>query len=156
MAPRTIILMRHAEKPPDKSHAALSEDGRARARRIAARAAELLGEPDLLFAAADKPGSIRPRETLKPLAAAAGLPIRQVPDGESASFAEKLRRDPEFAEKRIVIAWRHKALPVLARALGAPPGLCPDPWPEGLYDLILRFDYDTDGQVEASALMEAF
>jgi broad specificity phosphatase PhoE len=154
MAPRTIVLMRHAEKPPDKSHPGLTEAGRGRAKRIAALVPELIGKPDVLFAAADKPGSVRPRETLEPLAAATGVEIRQFPDRESRRFAEMLLSGSEFAGKRIVISWRHKELPRLARALGAPPGLYPDPWPESLYDLMLRFDCDASGKVEASALKE--
>jgi hypothetical protein len=156
MAPAAIILMRHAEKPPDKSRAELSEAGRARAARLVVRVPELLGRPDVLLAAADKTGSIRPRETLEPLAAATGLAIRQFPDHESERLAEALLTDPDFAGRRLVISWRHKALPTLARALGAPPKLCPDPWPQALYDLILRFDYEPEGQVRTSALTQPF
>ena len=156
MAPRTVILMRHAEKPADKGEAVLSEAGRSRARRVAALVPQLLRPPDVLFAAADKPGSMRPRATLEPLAATVGLEIRQFPDGESEALAEMLRSGAEFAGRRIVISWRHKALPALARALGAPPGRCPDPWPQDLYDHILRFDYGADGTARASALTEPF
>ncbi|HVL19943.1 MAG TPA: hypothetical protein VM422_02980 [Amaricoccus sp.] len=109
-----------------------------------------------MSSAADKPGSMRPRATLEPLAATVGLEIRQFPDGESEALAEMLRSGAEFAGRRIVISWRHKALPALARALGAPPGRCPDPWPQDLYDLILRFDYGADGTARASALTEPF
>jgi hypothetical protein len=157
MAPGAILLMRHAEKPPGESHAHLSGAGRARARRLARSIPALWGRPDFLFAAADKSGSVRPRETLEPLAAALGLEInRHFSDRDSAGFAAKLLTDPAFNGKRILVCWRHDALPTLARALGAPPGLCPDPWPDGLYDLVLRLDYGADGNPQATALEEPF
>jgi phosphohistidine phosphatase SixA len=145
VAPATILLMRHAEKPTDKRDPHLSDKGRARAERLAAYIPEKFGKPDALFAAADKPGSRRPRETLEPLAAATGTALRHdVPETRGTAFAQELRSGPRHDGARVVVAWRHKALPGLARALGAKAGecQCPDPWPDGLYDLILRFDYD--------------
>jgi broad specificity phosphatase PhoE len=152
MAPARIVLMRHAEKPPREDDSHLSEAGRRRAERLAVSLPGNLGRPDVLFAASDKPGSFRPRETLEPLAAAIGLDIRQFSDKLSDAFAEKLLGDPEFEGKQIIVAWRHDALPALARALGAPKGLCPDPWPAGLYDLILRFDYGPGCAAQVAAV----
>ena len=143
MAPATILLLRHAEKPADRRDPHLSEAGRARAARLAAYIPEAFGRPDLLIAAADKASSFRPRETIEPLAAATGVTFRcDVPETRGAALAKELLSDPRHDGARIVVAWRHKALPGLARALGAKAGQCPDPWPEDLYDLILRFDYD--------------
>jgi phosphohistidine phosphatase SixA len=139
VAPATILLMRHAEKPGSPLDPHLSEKGRRRAERLATYIPESFGKPDLLAAAADKPLSFRPRETLEPLAAATGVTLRHdVSEKRSAAFARELL---SHDGARIVVAWRHKALPGLARALGAKPGRCPDPWPDGLFDLILRFDY---------------
>jgi broad specificity phosphatase PhoE len=156
MPPATILLMRHAEKPEDRRGPHLSQAGRRRAERLAAYIPEVFGPPDFLFAAADKPGSHRPRLTLQPLAAATGLAVTQFPDRESDAFASKLLAEPKFAEKRVVVSWRHDALPALARALGAPEGFCPDPWPEGLYDLLLQFDYEADRKARVSALTQPF
>ena len=156
MAPAMILLMRHAEKPAGEGDSNLSEAGRRRAERLAAYIPETFGWPDMLFAAADKPGSHRPRLTLEPLAAAPGLEVLQFPDRQSEAFAAKLLGGPEFAGKRVIVSWRHGALPRLARALGAPDGLCPDPWPTGLYDLLLRFEDGMDGKPRASALKAPF
>ena len=55
----------------------------------------------------------------------------------------------------MVVAWRHKALPGLARALGATTGECPDPWPGELYDLVLRFDYAEGARPEGDGADDA-
>ena len=157
MAPATVLLMRHAEKPADKRDPHLSDEGRARAARLAAYIPEAFGRPDVLVAAADKPGSFRPRETLEPLAAATGVALRRdLSEKRGAALAKELLSDPRHDGARIVVAWRHKALPALARALGAKPGQCPEPWPDGLFDLILRFDYADGAEPKVTAVTMPF
>jgi hypothetical protein len=157
VAPATILLMRHAEKPADRRDPHLSEEGRYRAERLAAYIPEKLGRPDVLIAAADKPSSFRPRETLVPLAAATGVALRHdVPEKRGASLAKELLLDPRHDGARIVVAWRHKTLPGLAGALGAKAGQCPDPWPDGLYDLILRFDCADKAEPQVTAVTMPF
>jgi hypothetical protein len=157
VTPASILVMRHAEKPRSPIDPHLSEAGRRRAERLAAWLPETFGRPDILFAAADKLLSRRPRETLEPLASAIGAPLRHdVSDKRSEAFAAELLADPEYAGRRVVVAWRHKALPGLARALGARAGECPDPWPGELYDLILRFDYAEGAKPKVTALTMPF
>jgi hypothetical protein len=156
MPPATILLMRHAEKPEDRRDPGLAEAGRRRAERLAVYIPETFGPPDLLLAAADTPDSHRPRLTLEPLAAVRRLDVGEFPDRQSEAFARKLLAEPMFARKRVVVSWRHDALPALARALGAPEGLCPDPWPDELYDLLLRFDYGANGNARSSVLTQPF
>jgi hypothetical protein len=145
VAPATILLMRHAEKPGNPLDRHLSKAGRRRAERLSRWLPETFGRPDILVAAADKLLSRRPRETLEPLAHATGVALRDdVSDKRSEALAAELLSNPKYAGAQVVVAWRHKALPVLARALGARGGECPDPWPDKLYDLLLRFD-DADG-----------
>ena len=128
MAPARILVMRHAEKPRSPIDPHLSEAGRRRAERLAAWLPETFGRPDILFAAADKLLSRRPRETLEPLAKATGAPLRHdVSDKRSEAFAAELLADPEYAGRRVVVSWRHKALPGLARALGARRANAPTP-----------------------------
>lgn len=157
MAPATILLMRHAEKPADKADPGLSAAGRRRAERLAGYVPQIFGRPDLLIAAADKKGSHRPRLTLAPLAAATGLAVdATVSDQDSAAFAAALLVEPRFDGARVVVAWRHDALPALARGLGAKAGECPAPWPEGLYDLILRLDFDAASHPRVTAIEMPF
>lgn len=157
MAPATILLMRHAEKPADRRDPNLSASGWQRAERLAGFVPGLIGRPDLLFAAADKPASHRPRLTLEPLAAATGLTVdASVSDKDSAAFAAALLVARRFDGARVVVAWRHDALPGLARGLGAKAGACPDPWPEDLYRLILRLDLGDGAGASTTAIEMPF
>ncbi|MFL5179497.1 MAG: phosphoglycerate mutase family protein [Microvirga sp.] len=157
MAPSSILVMRHAEKPRSPIDPHLSEAGRQRAERLAGWLPATFGRPDILFAAADKLLSRRPRETLGPLAKATGARLRHdVSDQRSEVFAAELLADPDYAGQRVVVAWRHKALPGLARALGARAGECPNPWPGELYDLVLRFDYAEGSAPKVTALTMPF
>lgn len=149
--------MRHAEKPADKADPGLSAQGRRRAEQLATYVPRIFGRPDFLVAAADKKGSHRPRLTLEPLAAATGVAVdATVSDKDSAAFAAALLVEPRFDGARVVIAWRHDALPALARGLGAETGQCPDPWPDELYDLILRLDFDAAPRPRVTAITMPF
>src|SRR3712207_3106003 len=102
VAPATVLLLRHAEKPADKRDPHLSEAGRARAARLAAYIPETFGKPDALIVAADKPSSFRPRQTLEPLAAATGIVLRRnVSETRNAAFARDLLYDPRHDGARI-------------------------------------------------------
>jgi hypothetical protein len=156
VTPASILVMRHAEKPRSPIDPHLSEAGRRRAERLAAWLPETFGRPDILFAAADKLLSRRPRETLEPLASAIGAPLRHdVSDQRSEAFAAELLADPEYAGRRVVVSWRHKALPGLARARSER-GRMSEPWPGELYDLILRFDYAEGAKPKVTALTMPF
>ena len=157
MTPASILVMRHAEKPRSPIDPHLSEAGQRRAERLAGWLPETFGRPDILFAAADKLLSRRPRETLEPLAKATGAALRHdVSDKRSEAFAAELLADPRYHQALAVVSWRHKALPELAGALGAKAGECPDPWPGELYDLILRFDYAEGSAPKVTALPMPF
>lgn len=149
--------MRHAEKPADRSDPGLSAAGRRRAERLSTYIPQSFGRPDFLFAAADKKGSQRPRLTLAPLAAATGRAVDATfSDQDSAAFAAALLVEPRFDGARVVVAWRHDALPALARGLGANRGDCPDPWPEDLYRLILRLDLSAGPRPRVTAIEMPF
>src|SRR3954462_6417127 len=103
--------MRHAEKPRSPIDPHLSEAGQRRAGRLAVWLPATFGRPDILFAAADKLLSRRPRETLEPLASATGAPLRHdVSDNRSEALAVELLSNPKYAGAQVVMAWRHKAL----------------------------------------------
>ncbi|HEX9449020.1 MAG TPA: phosphoglycerate mutase family protein [Dongiaceae bacterium] len=155
MAPQTVILLRHAEKPanPDDPH--LSPAGRVRAQKLANWLPHELGaEPDVILAAASKL-SQRPYETVMPLAAALHLPIDTFfADQDHRALAHDLLTEARYASKLIALCWNHKHLPALARELGAPEGSYPDPWPEELFNLILRFDFAAATPVKVAQLTE--
>src|ERR1700720_3144014 len=70
-----ILLMRHAEKTGDPMDPHLSQDGSARAAKLADYIPATFGVPQFLIATSISRHSIRPIETLEPLSAKIGVPI---------------------------------------------------------------------------------
>jgi hypothetical protein len=145
--PAQIILLRHAEKPPEDSALHLSERGRARASALVSL---LTNEPALLtnglpvalFAPAfTRHGhGVRPYETLAPLAERLKLPI-QTPcaSGDYGTLAKRILKDPAFDGKTVVVCWVHDYIPALAEALGvkSPPAH----WKGSVYDRLWVITY---------------
>jgi len=145
--PARVILLRHAEKPPDESHVHLSGRGESRARALVALLAtkQVLGtngSPAALFApkVTSRGHSLRPSETLEPLAEHLKLSI-QTPYGPSdyAALAKHVLSDPGLDGKTVVICWIHNFLPALAKALGVKPE--PARWKSSVYDRVWVITY---------------
>jgi hypothetical protein len=142
--PKTILLIRHAEKPAEGMD--LSPAGFERAKVIpklfggvGAAAPHDLPRPDFLFATHVSKNSNRPVETITPLSAALGLPIsHEIDDKDYATLAGELLGG-KFAGKVVLVAWHHGSIPGFARALGAKPPY--DPWPDTQFDRVWRIDY---------------
>lgn len=148
---RTVFVIRHAEKPDEGPH--LSEQGHERTRALVGLFGDCFCRPDALFAAANKPGSRRPLETLEPLAAALGLPIDAgFKTAEVDRLAERLRGADAPPVRVALVSWRHGALPALARALGADDA--PTTWPEHVYDRVWRLLYVADGSARFADLAQ--
>jgi len=73
--PRTILILRHAEKPDDDTNPDLSPAGYQRAISLARLIPAEFGKPDYLFAARKSRASNRCVETLTPLSQTQGLDI---------------------------------------------------------------------------------
>lgn len=134
LAPRRVLLIRHAEKTGRPEDQGLSDLGRLRAAALACVLPARFGRPEVLVACRSSPRSRRPLETVAPLAEKLGLPVEErwgTSDVEPLGAA--LDAEPRFADRLVLICWRHKTLGALARRLGAPEA--PD-WPETLYDRI--------------------
>jgi broad specificity phosphatase PhoE len=144
----TILIIRHAEKPEQGPN--LSEQGQRRATALVTLFRTCFRAPDKLYAAADKPKSSRPRETLEPLGAALGLPLESS-IGDSAALAKRLSDEPN--DSLVLISWRHEHIPELARALGASD--VPPEWPEDIYDRIWRLMRMDDGALRVADLPQA-
>jgi hypothetical protein len=145
--PARIILLRHAEKPPDKSNVHLSERGELRARALVAHlttnpAFVTNCLPAALFAPEVKRRghSRRPYETLEPLAQHLKLSV-QTPYGPSdyAALAEHVLSDPRLDGKTVIVCWIHDYLPALAKALGVKPE--PARWKGSVYDRVWVITY---------------
>jgi hypothetical protein len=144
MAPQTLLLMRHAEKPSDDSDPDLSTQGLERANNLPARVNAILGGTvQYIFAATDSTHSNRPVETVTPLSLAIGVDINSdFADGGYATLAGQILTQDRYRDKRIAVCWHHDNLPNFAAALGAVPGSYPNPWPSRIFDLILVFEWD--------------
>lgn len=140
--PARLLVMRHAEKTGEKSDSHLSATGHARAEALASYLPQQFGRPDFLIAASNSKKSLRPVETIEPLAQALRLPIDAALDDEDIEeLVSRLAGTPAYAGKFGVISWRHASLPGLLAALGAPKGSYPDPWPSDVYDLTFELTY---------------
>jgi hypothetical protein len=145
--PAQIILLRHAEKPPEHFAVHLDERGEARARALAYflttnKVFLSDGPPTALFAPefTVRGHGRRPYETLQPLAERLHLPI-QTPYGskDAASLANLILNDPALDGKTVVVCWVHEELPALAKKLGVKPE--PGAWDSRIYDRIWLISY---------------
>jgi hypothetical protein len=146
--PARVILLRHAEKPPDESSVHLSERGESRARALVAfLATETVlgtnGPPAGLFApqVTRRGHSRRPYETLKPLAEHLKMSV-QMPYGPSdyAALAKHLLSDADLNGKTVIVCWIHDYLPALAKAFDVKPE--PARWKSSVYDRVWVITYE--------------
>lgn len=147
----TILIIRHAEKPP--VGLGLSPEGQARAQAYVRYFQELRLKgkplrPDYLVAADDSDHSQRSRLTLEPLALAIGLK----PDLRfQAKRPNDLVRELQLHSlgKVILICWHHREIPELLEALGAEPDtLLPHgEWPALQFGWVLELRYDHEGRL---------
>ncbi|MEO8739213.1 MAG: histidine phosphatase family protein [Casimicrobiaceae bacterium] len=145
MAPRTILLMRHAEKPDDPTSPYLSDAGRDRAEKLAQYIPATYGKPDFVFAAAEHQKSIRSYLTMKPLCDTIAVPLDSTtPAKDYQALATTLLSDDIYAARLVAVCWPHGELPALCGALGARQGDYPDPWDSSVFDLILQLDYTSN------------
>jgi hypothetical protein len=132
--PCQMVLLRHAEKTGRPQDSGLSPQGQRRAGALAEVFAAQFGLPDVIIACRSTVKSTRPVDTVRPLASQLGLAIA---DGwgtqDYGALAEAVTGAASYANKSILICWRHDTLQALAQALGAAD---PPPWPETLYDCV--------------------
>lgn len=153
----TVLVVRHAEKPA--IGASLTPEGFARAEKYARYFHPFVidGAPlsvNALYAGSDEPNSIRPRLTLEPLSQATGIPLNTHfstadPDALVRALAEQVHED------HVLIAWRHKKIPALLKALGADPNhLLPNGvWPDSVYDWVIFLHFDAAGHLDQQRLI---
>lgn len=142
--PARLLVMRHAEKPPDKRDMHLSAAGVVRAERLATFIPQTFGTPDFIIAAMQSKHSNRSYETVVPLSRATGVAIdERFKDDDTDGLVAALRVNSQFAGKLGVISWHHTALPGLIGALGAPAGSFPEKWGADVFNLIVELDYRT-------------
>jgi phosphohistidine phosphatase SixA len=158
MAPRSVFLMRHAEKLYDPKDPDLAPAGVERAKRLATWLPSVMGAPpQFIFACSLSKHSARPYETVKPLAKTVGIPINATfADQDYPALAEEVLVDPAYANAVIVICWHHGHIPSFARALKAGAGTYPDPWPDEVFNLVLKFGFGSDSAATVTPITEDF
>jgi broad specificity phosphatase PhoE len=103
MGARTILIMRHAEKPDDPREPDLTPEAQARAQHLASYLPATFGKPDFLFASSISKHSKRPVETLTPLAAQCNLKIDDgYADQDYGALAHDLRKDAKY---EVALSW---------------------------------------------------
>jgi hypothetical protein len=159
MSATKIMLIRHAEKPtPDGSIKGVTiagaEDDKELSVRGWQRAGALvrffapandvfshqaLAKPEFLFAPkiGSPSKSVRSLRTLQPLAEFLQKDIIQDhPEGGEAELAGAAIA----SSGHVLIAWEHKALPLIARAITRDATITPGHWPEHRFDLVWVLD----------------
>jgi len=154
---QTLLIMRHAEKPDDDTDPHLAPVGQVRAQQLASYIPQTFGTPSAIIAAADSNRSVRPRETVEPLAASIPLTI-QTPyaDAQFAKLAANIGRRDAFPQPLIVICWHHGEIPKLMHGLGAAVGSYPASWDKLVFNLILKTELKADGTVLVTQVQEPF
>jgi hypothetical protein len=123
--PAQVIIIRHAEKPEDGNELSLRGEERAAALvPYFLRTDELLKFKTPVAIYAQKPknssSSLRPIETVKPLADALHLNVKDpfIRD-DHEKMVEEVLHNPEYEGHTVLICWEHKVIPDIAEELGA-------------------------------------
>jgi len=151
LADTTILIIRHAEKPPTGDGLTPEGEKRAEAYVHYFKNFTVDSKPfslDYIIASADSKNSHRPRQTMEPLSKATGLAIdNQFGSKQFKELAEALLARPHG--KQMLICWHHGEIPQLVRALkGDPEQLLPNgKWPERTFNWIIQLRYDVNGQL---------
>ena len=137
----------------------LSQDGYARAAKLAGYIPATFGIPQFLIATAISKHSIRPIETIQPLSAKIGVAVDSTyADQDYGALASQLLSDPRYANAGtlIVVCWHHGNIPLMASALRAKPGSYSDPWDAHVFNQMLVLTYSGDGEPEVTTQTEPF
>jgi hypothetical protein len=152
----TLVFVRHGEKPAQEI-GQLDCQGLNRALALPDALARF-GRPDFIFAPdpsvqiGDKGGPkqnyFRPLATILPTAIRLGLPIDIRFGYSDISGLEGELLDPKYRDALVFVAWEHKELDKLVRAIvkarGGDPGLVPK-WPGDDFDSIFVVTIGPDG-----------
>jgi hypothetical protein len=101
------------------------------------RCSDLLLTPTAIYASKPTPSSVRPLQTVEPLARTLSINV----DVSYGHEEEGLLAAAASANTGIVlISWKRDGLPMLGHILAGNTTTCPQVWPEDRFDLIWVFD----------------
>ena len=145
-APAQVIIIRHGEKPSAGNE--LSPQGFQRAEALVGffehnPAVTQYGAPVAIYAMdpKDVDGSLRPIETVTPLAKALGLTIdHDYVKAQLPEMVSDILTNPAYDGKMVLICWEHNMIPPLVKDLGW--STAPDAWSGSVFDQawVLNFD----------------
>ena len=152
--PRQILIIRHAEKlTGDAKSPELAPDGKERAailEKIFEKSEKRpmpFPTPDFIFAAKNSEKSHRPVLTVTPLAKKLKLPINSdFNNDDPTKIADEIFGNAKYADKTVLISWRHNSIIPLAQKLKAT-GL-PESWKDEVYDRVWQITYDEKGNAK--------
>jgi broad specificity phosphatase PhoE len=157
MAPKQLLIIRHAEKPNDPYNPDLSEAGKQRARNLAEFIPKRFGACDFIIAAAISRHSARPYETVRRLSKAIGTPIdATIASSDYSVLAQELVKKPKYEGSLVLVCWHHGQIPPLLHALSAPEGSYPSPWNRKVFDLIIEVKFRNDSVHRLKEVMQPF
>jgi hypothetical protein len=146
--PAQVILIRHAEKPPQGHH--LSTKGRERAAALVPYFLETpevtrFKTPVAIYAqkSTKEHPSLRPVETVEGLARALGLELILYPREDFARLVEEINTRPAYDGKMVLICWEHHDLHNVVKAFGikgAPK------YPDDAFDRTWVLSFGSDGK----------
>jgi hypothetical protein len=158
MSAAKIMVIRHAEKPNGNGGPGLMPNGAENPKALTAtgwkRANALVGlfnpadgasprpplaKPRSLFASGSE--SLRPKQTIAPLAAALNLSVRTFLKGQEAELVAAAKK----AEDPVLISWQHEAIPGIAALIRSSANGVPPKWPDHRFDLVWVFDLQPSG-----------
>ena len=147
-APAQVVILRHGEKPETGNE--LNERGWQRANALVGffqsdPVMTRFGLPTAIYAMApkDEGGSVRPIQTVTPLADVLKLAIhKDYKRDELAALVKEIMGKPGYAGRTVLVCWEHKVIPELVRDFGWSSG--PVNWDGAVFDRawVLRFDGD--------------
>jgi hypothetical protein len=124
-AVETVALIRHGEKP-DRGLGQLSCQGLNRALALPPVIAKIFGRPDAVFApdpsdqkrdAGEPYDYVRPLATIEPTAISFGLPVHASLGVSDTDGLRAALEQPLYRNALIVVAWEHKLIGTIARAV---------------------------------------
>ena len=147
--PEQVILVRHGEKP--KTGINLSQKGQQRAAALApyfigTTQLNQYGSPIVIYAQAQKDStdSLRPIETMTPLAAALNMKLNTTyTKDQTKDCAQDILTNATYAGKMVLCCFEHDALETLAHKLGVKPK---PKWPNSVYDWVWIINFDSKGK----------
>lgn len=118
---------------------------------------QTFGNPALLFAASESRHSRRPIETLEPLAQNLDKEINSdFADNQYEALRDELFSKNQYTGQFILVSWHHEKIPSLCDTLGAAKGSYPDPWPDDVFNLLIRLDYSNRMPPNTTQVVEPF